>query len=74
MFYLDEIDIQGLCLLGLALLFIVFANPYFWQGFRNSKWLDELKKQERLNKIMEEDDAESKAIYTSDNEKNNKSS
>lgn len=65
MFYLDEIDLQGLALLFFAALLCVFAHPSFWQGFRNSKWIDKLKKQEkqeeieRLLKELEDNDSKS---------------
>ncbi len=47
---LDEETI--LFLLALAVAFIVFVivlNPYFWQGFRNAKFIDELKNEQRKN-------------------------
>ena len=51
---LDEETI--LFLLALAVAFIVFVivlNPYFWQGFRNAKFIDELKN-EKINNSQKE--------------------
>ena len=65
MFYLDEIDLQGLALMFFTFLFCVFIHPSFRQGFRNSKWIDKLKKQEkqeeieRLLKELEDNDSKS---------------
>ena len=36
-----------LAILAAALVFGVLLNPFFWQGFRNSKFWDEQKKAQR---------------------------
>ena len=65
MFDLTDIDLQGIALMVFVALICIFAHPSFWQGFRNSKWIDELKKQEkkeeieRLLKELEDDDSKS---------------
>ncbi len=46
---LEVVKITVLVFLGLMMPVVLIAlilNPYFWQGLRNSKFIDELKKQE----------------------------
>lgn len=42
-----------------AFIFGVFLNPYFWQGFRNSKYWDEQKRAKK--------DVDSKDLIDPDN-------
>ncbi|MDD6486696.1 MAG: hypothetical protein PUF61_07125 [Spirochaetales bacterium] len=42
-------------LVGVPLVSLVFGiliNPMFWQGLRNSYWLDKQKKQERMQRLQ----------------------
>lgn len=40
---LDDETIIFLIVLGIAfVVFVIVLNPYFWQGFRNAKYWDEL--------------------------------
>lgn len=40
----DDETIIFLIVLGIAfVVFVIVLNPYFWQGFRNAKYWDELK-------------------------------
>lgn len=48
-----------LAIIGAATIFGVILNPFFWQGFRNSKFWDE---QKRANK-----DIDSKNLIDPDN-------
>lgn len=46
---LEVVKITVFMFLGLMMPVVLIAlilNPYFWQGLRNSKFIDELKKQE----------------------------
>ncbi len=44
---------EEVILFGLGILLVVVAgcllNPDFWQGFRNSKFLDEVQNEQRLH-------------------------
>ena len=42
----------GVPLVGLV--FGILINPMFWQGLRNSYWLDKQKKQERMQRLQRE--------------------
>lgn len=35
-----------------SLVFGILINPMFWQGLRNSYWLDKQKKQERMQRLQ----------------------
>jgi len=48
-----------LAIIGAATIFGVILNPFFWQGFRNSKFWDE---QKRVSK-----DSENKNLIDPDN-------
>lgn len=48
-----------IAIIGAATIFGVILNPFFWQGFRNSKFWDE---QKRANK-----DIDSKNLIDPDN-------
>ena len=37
---------------GAAFIFGILINPIFWQGLRNSYWLDKQKKQERMQRLQ----------------------
>ena len=37
---------------GVAFIFGILINPMFWQGLRNSYWLDKQKKQERMQRLQ----------------------
>lgn len=37
---------------GVAIIFGILINPMFWQGIRNSYWLDKQKKQERMQRLQ----------------------
>jgi len=37
---------------GVAIIFGILINPMFWQGLRNSYWLDKQKKQERMQRLQ----------------------
>lgn len=41
----------GLLIIVIFVGFAVLLNPYFWQGLRNSKFIDELKKVEPTDLI-----------------------
>ena len=54
----DDETIIFLIVLGIAfVVFVIVLNPYFWQGFRNAKYWDDLKEHKRKN-----DDTDNKDI------------
>lgn len=48
----DEILIFLVFLAAAFIVFVVILNPMFWQGFRNSKYIDSLKESKHEDENM----------------------
>lgn len=48
----DEIAMFLLFLAAAFIVFVVILNPLFWQGFRNSKYIDSLKESKKDDDLL----------------------